>query len=132
MHRMLATFLLLMAMALEVGAAGPPDGALWNRDRTAAVSSVHTDNGSVVTAYVRQQDGTFLTFDLSAVEGGNFGKLGRSRKDFDRFETTPIEWLQRQDGLLQVRIQTRAWRQGQRYTVTEPLVFSPDGRVVWR
>jgi hypothetical protein len=85
-----------------------------------------------LTAYLRQQDGAFLEIDLSAVEGGNFGKLGLRPVEYDRFETSPIEWLPRQDGLFQVNIQTRAWRAGQRYTVSEPLVIHPDGTVIWR
>lgn len=85
-----------------------------------------------MTANVRQGDGSFLEVDLSAVESGNFGKLGRGRGDYDRFETTAVEWLPRGDDLLQVRLQTRAWRQGQRYTVFEPLIYHRDGKVVWR
>lgn len=89
-------------------------------------------SGTQVTAYVRQSDGRFLEVDLSAVEGGNFGKLGRRRAEYDRFETKPVEWLPRQDGLLQVKIQTQAWRDGQRYTVWEPVLFRADGTVFWR
>ena len=49
-----------------------------------------------------------------------------------RFETTPVAWLHRDDGLLGVSMRTRAWRSGQRYTVSEPLLIRPDGTVLWR
>jgi hypothetical protein len=113
--------------ALETG--------LWNSNRTAVVVSVSQQHPkeSVVFVFLRQPDGTYLAADASRVEAGNFGKLGLlPRTDYKRFETTPIEWLHRDDGLFQVRIRTRAWRDGQRYTVYEPLIIRPDGVVLYR
>ena len=81
---------------------------------------------------LRQPDGTYLAADASGVEAGNFGKLGRPRTDYEHFETTPVEWLYRNDGFFQVRIRTRAWRAGKRYTVSEPLIIRPDGTVLYR
>jgi hypothetical protein len=87
---------------------------------------------SLVLIFIRQPDGIFLATDASGVESGNFGKLGRPRTDYERYETEPIEWRQRDDDLLQVVIRTRAWRMGQRYTVAEPLIIKPDGAVLYR
>ena len=123
---------LLLGYGLTEAASEPPDAALWNADRTAAVTAIPGESGTRVTAFLRQRDGTFLEVDLSTVESGNFGKLGRHLSDYDHFETKPIEWLPRQDDLLQVKIQTQAWRAGQRYTVSEPLVFSREGTVLGR
>jgi hypothetical protein len=113
-----------LVMALESG--------LWNSNRTALAISVAQPKGSVVFVFFRQSDGTYLAANASGVEGGNFGKLGRPRADYERFETTPVEWLHRDDGVFQVRMRTRAWRGGQRYTVSEPLVIRPNGVVVYR
>ena len=132
MSRVLALVALLAGYTFAASANPPPDTALWNADRTAAVAVVSEASGTRVTAYLRQQDGTFLEIDLSAAESGNFGKLGRRPTEYDRFETKPINWLPRQDALLQVSIQTQAWRAGNRYTVSEPLIFHPDGTVIWR
>ena len=132
MVKALATVTLLFGFCISTWANPPPDSALWNAERSAAASAAPGSSGTRVTAYLQQQDGTFLEIDLSAVEIGNFGKLGRRSTEYDHFETKPIEWLPRQDGLFQVTIQTQAWRAGQRYTVSEPLVFGPDGTVIWR
>ena len=132
MVKIIASAALLIGFALAASASPPPDGALWNAERTAAVAATPGPSGTRVTAFLRQQNGTFLEVDLSAVEGGNFGKLGRHRTEYDRFETKPIKWIPRQDNLLQVKIQTQAWRAGQRFTVWEPLIFRRDGTVIWR
>jgi hypothetical protein len=132
MLKVLAEAVLLFGLAFATTSNPPPDGALWNAERTAAVAAVPDASGTRVTAYLQQPDGTFLEIDLSAVERRNLGKLGRLGAEYDHVETRPIEWLPRQDGLLQVKIQTQAWRAGQRYTVSEPLVLRPDGTVIWR
>ena len=132
MSRILASVLLLIGPVFAALANPPLDNALWNADKTAAVTTTPGASGTRLIAYLRQHDGAFLEIDLSAVEGGNFGKLGRRRVEYDRFETKPIKWVPRQDGLFQVKIQTRAWLSGQRYTVSESLVFRPDGTVIWR
>lgn len=123
----------LLAGFVPTAAAGqPPDSALWNADRTAAVTATPDESGTRVTAFLKQPDDSFLEIDLSGAESGNFSKLGRRQAEYDRFETKPIAWLPRQDGLLQVRIQTQAWRAGRRYTVSEPLIIRRDGTVLWR
>jgi len=67
------------------------------------------------------------------VEAANLGKLGlKSRRVYERIETTPLEWLSREDGHLQITFRTRAWSGGQRYTVTEPLLLTVNGKVSWR
>ena len=113
-------------------AGTPPDTALWNADKSAAVMSITGTTGTRVTAYIRQEGGAFLEVDLSQVEDTNFGKLGRPPNEYDYHETQPIEWLPRKDGLLQVKIQTRAWKHGKRYTISEPIIFRLDGTILWR
>jgi hypothetical protein len=105
---------------------------LWNSNRTALAVSVAQPKATVVLVFLRQTNGTYLASDASGVEGGNFGKLGRRRTDYERFETTPVEWLHREDGRFQVRMRTRAWRGGQRYTTSEDLLIEPDGTVLYR
>ena len=117
---------------LSAAAQEPPDNAFCNHEKTACVTAVPSPGGTRLTAFLRQPDGSFLEVDVSAVEGQNFGKLGRRRAEYNRFETRPTEWVARQDELLQVNVRTQAWRAGQRYTVWEPLVFRRDGKVSWR
>lgn len=106
---------------------------LWNTNRTAIAVSFPRPKASVIFVFLRQTDGSYLAADASGVEGGNFGKLGiAGRAGYDRFETTPIRWLHREDGWFQVVMRTRAWKAGQRYTVSEPLLIKPDGTVLYR
>jgi hypothetical protein len=106
---------------------------LWNSNRTAVAVSFPRQNASVIFVFLQQTNGTYLAVNASGVEGGNLGVLGsRGRKDYDRFETTPVKWLYRDDGRFQVVMRTRAWRSGRRYTVSEPLLISPNGTVLWR
>jgi hypothetical protein len=113
-----------IAKALQAG--------LWNSNRTAVAVSFPRAKASVVFVFLRQTNGAYLAVDASGVEVGNFGKLGRRRSEYDRFETTPVEWLSREDGLFQIVMRTRAWKAGQRYTVSEPLIIQPDGIALWR
>src|SRR4051812_48186099 len=76
------------ARALESG--------LWNSDGTALAVSIARPKASVVFVFLRQTNGTYFANDVSGVEVGNFGKFGRPRTDYERFETTPVEWLHRE------------------------------------
>lgn len=111
---------------------GVLESGLWNPERSALAVSVLKPKASVLYVFLLQANDTYLAIDISGVESGNFGKLGRSRSDYERFETTPTEWLHRTDGLFSVHMRTRAWRDGKRYTVYEPLIICPDGSVLYR
>jgi hypothetical protein len=108
---------------------------LWNSNRTALAVSFPRPRpeASVIFVFLRQTNGTYLAVDASGVEGALLGNLGsRGRKDYDRFETTPVEWLYRDDGRFQVVMRTRAWTAGKRYTRSENLLISRSGTVLWR
>lgn len=125
--------LIVLLASASAHAAPPPGTALWNADRSAAVATSRDGKRTRIIAHVKQADGSFLEIDLSQVEGRNLGRFGlRRAADYDRIETTAVEWLPRDDGLLQVNFRTRAWHSGQRLTAWEPLLFRPDGVVLWR
>lgn len=106
---------------------------LWDRDKSALAVSIQRAKASLILVFLRQNNGDYLAVDVSAVENGNFGKLGTVRRaDYDRFETVPVQWLQRSDGLFQLVMRTTAWKSGRRYTVSEPLIIKPNGTVLWR
>ena len=108
---------------------------LWNSNRTAFAVSFPRPRpkASVIFVFLQQTNDTYLAVDASGVEGGNLGVLGsRGRKDYERFETTPVKWLHRDDGRFQVVMRTRAWRAGKHYTVSENLLVSQGGTVLWR
>lgn len=112
--------------------AGTSKTVLANRDRTAVAVAVHRQQRSLVLILLRQTGGEYRAVDVSPVEEGNFGKLGFPRSRYDRFETQPVEWIARKDGLFQVVIRTRAWQSGCRYTTAEALIVRPDGTPLWR
>lgn len=108
------------------------EGGRWNADKTAVVVVVHRSKGSIVFIFIRKDSGEYLAVDASGVERSNFGKLGFGRSYYERFETIPVEWLDRDDPMFQVSIRTSAWKNGQRFTVYEPLLFKADGTILWR
>lgn len=116
----------VITKALEVG--------LWNSNRTAiAISINRVPKASVIFVFLKERDGTYLASNVSGVEGGNLGVLGiATRNEYDRFETTPMEWLHRDDGRFQVVMRTRAWKAGKRYTVSENLLIAANGTPLYR
>jgi hypothetical protein len=64
------------------------ESGLWNSNRTAVAISITEPKASLVFVFISQADGTYLAADASGVEGGNFGKLGRPRTDYDRVVAT--------------------------------------------
>lgn len=69
------------------------ENGVWNPNRTAVAASVDNPDGTVIFVFLKQTGGTYLSVDVSQVEGANFGALGlRPRTDYERFETKPIEW----------------------------------------
>lgn len=108
---------------------------LWNSNRTAVAVCFPRPRPkpTVIFVFLEKTNGSYLAVDAIGVEGGNLGKIGiAKRKDYDRFETTPVEWLYRDDGRFQVVMRTRAWRAGLRYTASEALLISRNGHVLWR
>lgn len=107
---------------------------LWHPNGQDLAVAFIGEKNSFIVVFLRNQAGKYLAVDVSQVENGNFGKLGREfrRKDF---ATLPTQWLPRpdNDNLVQVVMRTRVWDlAGRRYTVTEPLVITRDGKPLWR
>ena len=103
---------------------------LWNSNRTAVAAAFVRPKASLVFVFLRQTSGKYLVVDVSGVEKVNLGALGLA--GYDRLETTPVRWLHRDDDLFQVVLRTRAWKGGQRYTMSEALIIKPDGTPLWR
>jgi hypothetical protein len=105
---------------------------LWDGDGSAVAISILRGRSSIVFVFLKREDGSFLAVDVSGVELGNCGALGRRRSEYERCETVPIKWFPREEGRFRVLMRTRAWKDGQRYTATEPLLIRQDGKVMWR
>ena len=105
----------------------------WNDDRTAAAVSIPSENRTGVYVMLVQPNGEHTTIDISRIEDGLFAKLGTAdRAEYEKYETTPIEWTALEDGKLLLKVRLRAWRDGQRYTVSGPVIIRPDGSVLWQ
>ena len=105
---------------------------LWNSNKTAVAVAIARPKASLLFVFLRQTSGQYLAVDVSGMEGCNFGHLGTARAGYDRFETTPVQWWHRDDGLFEVQMRTRAWNQGQRYATSQTLVIKPDGTCLWQ
>ena len=116
------------------------EGAVWKKDRSAvAVCFLRPDSTLCLVAY-RTAD-SFSISDFSRVEGMNFGKLGFRRSHYNRFLTEPTEWNETGRFIYtnfggrarhQISFRTRVWKDGQRYTVGEPLILDEGWKPLWR
>lgn len=104
----------------------------WNDDKSAVVISVFRKKTSINYVFIIKEGGTISPVDISKVEGGNLGKIGWARNKYEKVETEPVNWIKIKDRLLQINMRTRAWKDGQRYTVYEKLILDRKGKVYWR
>ena len=108
-------------------------GGLWTKNKRAAAVSIVDDSGTHVYVVLIVPDSDFLVADITPIERGLFGKLGRAdRSEYERFETKPVEWLEETDDHFLLDVRLRAWRNGQRYTVSGPVIVKVDGLVIWQ
>lgn len=106
------------------------DSGLWNSNRTALAISLTNSTAPTVFAFLLQSGGKYLAVNLS-IEGLGLGQIGIApRSAYERLELTPMQWLDRQDGMFMVLMRTRAWKTGQRYTVSKPLLIRQDGTIL--
>lgn len=106
------------------------DAGLWNSNRTAVAISLTNLKAPTAFVFLKQTDGKYLTVDAS-VEGLGIAAIGSAgRSAYERLELTPIQWLRRDDGMFMVLMRTRAWKAGQRYTVSKPLLIRQDGTIL--
>jgi hypothetical protein len=102
---------------------------LWHDDPTAVAVSIPRGNECLTFIFLSQPDGTYSAADASWVSGAAFGFWGFPREEIERFEIEPLSWSINHHGNLMVRIRTRGWREGQRYTASGAYLVSPDGSV---
>jgi len=79
-----------------------------------------------------KNESSYKSVDVTAVEAGNFGKLGRNISFYDKYTTKATKWIERKDGLLQIEFLTYAWKNSQRYTAKEPLLLNKSGEPLYR
>ena len=106
------------------------DTGLWNSNRTAVAICFTNPKASTVFVFLKQIGGKYSAVDAS-IEGLGIGLIGIApRSAYERLELTPVQWLDREDGMFTVLMRTRAWKGGQRYTVSTPLLIRQDGTVL--
>ncbi len=103
---------------------------LWNSNRTAVAISVTNSPAPSAWVFLKRSNNGYLAVDLST-DGLGIGLIGNAaRSAYERLELVPIEWLPREDGMLMVVMRTRAWKGGQRYTVSKPILIRQDGTLL--
>ena len=141
--RRLAQFLVVLMAALSYSAvaeladadlvAEAKEAGLWSHDKSFGAVSIAGISGTRVYVLLLQPSGEYVEIDVSRIEDGLFIKLGLAeRAKYEKYETTPIEWHALEGGNMQLTVRLRAWRDGQRYTVTGPVVVRSDGSLIWQ
>jgi hypothetical protein len=101
---------------------------LWNSQKTAI--AVSFTNSTSAWVFLKQGEGGYLPIDVSHA-GLGLGIIGTAgRAAYERLELMPIRWLDRDDGMFMVLMRTRAWKAGQRHTVSKPVLIRKDGTVL--
>ncbi len=91
------------------------------------------DDRTGVYVLLMRPNGEYTIADISRIQDGLFTKLGLAEPaDYERYETQPVEWITLEGGNLLLKVRLRAWRDGQRYTVSGPVIIRPDGSVLWQ
>lgn len=106
---------------------------LWRQDQAAVAVTLPRENETLVYLLVRQADGSYAATEAtSVISRAAFGFFGWPAEEYERFEIQPLGWVPRQDGSSMLRTQTRAWRQGQRYTADDVFFVGPDSSISGR
>ena len=106
---------------------------LWDESKKAFAIAIPGKDHTRIFAFVIQQSGEFAAVDVSPIEKGLFRKLGLADcSSYERYETVPVEWKPMENERQMLIVRLRAWKEGQRYTVTGPVVIEASGRVIWQ
>lgn len=108
------------------------EAGLWSDDSSAVAISIPRQDEYMTFVFRLQPDGTFSATDVSWIANTVFGAWGFPRDEIERFETKPVSWRSGNRGNLLLRIQTRGWREGRRYTGWDVYLVSPDGALTNR
>ena len=109
-------FAVLTIFSLAIGAQ-ESSIVIWNSDKSAS-AFCSSDDMPVCHISINETN-----IDVSQVTITNIGKLGIAKiYDYEKVITKPIEWLKSSSDIQMVKFKTQAWRNGQSYTVTEPVL----------
>lgn len=126
--------------AIETAFSGKTDltiqelvaSGVWGEDKE--VFLIYEANGlnSLLYVFIHQNSGQYLPVNLSyLVNSQSNGKLGRKRTDYDKYQQEPLLWQGWSEYVIGVSIKTRAWKDGQRYTVeNKPMLIKQNGEIV--
>jgi hypothetical protein len=119
-------FLFFLTIFSLNGIAQETESELWNEERSAS-ASCDKDDMPICKITI-----SGVSVDVSQVTYSNLGKLGIYKlSEYERVVTFPTEWLQSNHEIHMVEFKTQAWRNGQRYTVSEPVLIK-NGRYLVR
>ncbi len=106
---------------------------LWTQNRSAAAVSISDDWGTGVYVVLNRENDAPLVVNITRIGSALFIKLGLAdRTEYESYEIQPVEWLEETNARFILSVRLRAWRDGQRYTVSAPVVVNADGSVIWQ
>jgi hypothetical protein len=106
---------------------------IWNQKKTAFASSFGNYPKSKVYMFLRIKNKEWKAIDLSFIEDTNLSKLGlASKEDYTKILSQPIKWFEGDYDYFVVLISTQAWKNGQKFTTSEPQIIKQDGTILYR
>ncbi len=106
------------------------EGGKWNKWKSAF--SLCYKAGSSKCFLVIFGAGDPYVSDLSLIEQVNLEKLGSNGASYEKIDTTISKWLYTNDKFFQVELETVAYKNGQTFTASEPVLVKKNGRIVYR
>ena len=102
---------------------------IWSKDQRALLIHKEEGTNSLLYVFIDHGDNGFLTIDLSyMVNSKSNSKLGRDRNYYDKYEQEVLLSEKWGEYLIGVAVRTRAWKDGQRYTVqNKPTLLKENG-----
>ena len=82
---------------------------------------------------VQLPDRTTRKLDVTRIETGLFGKLGIADKSsYERHSLSLLRWSEGAEEIDLLFVQLKAWKDGQRYTVSGPVAITDGGKIIWQ
>ena len=124
----------LLLVLLVVGTtASFANEEICTKDSSKCAKLIEKEALVEIVVEVQLPDQTTKKLDVTKIENGLFGKLGRAGKSsYENHSLSLLRWSEGAKDIDILFVQLQAWKDGQRYTVSGPIAITDDGKIIWQ